>query len=488
MVLVTSEQMQALDRRAMEVQRIPGLVLMELAGKAVAEVVWARRPRRVVVLCGKGNNGGDGWVAARWLAHLGVPQVRVLTLADPADLRGDAAQAARIAMASGIAYEVWQPGVRLPDADVYVDGLLGTGASRPLAGDLAALVEAVNACSPWTVAIDVPSGIDASTGEVRGTAVRAQVTVCMAAQKLGTAVWPGCEYAGEVRVADIGISVPDAPEYARLTTPAWVARVLPPRTPASHKGTFGKVGIAVGEMAGAALLAGTGAARSGAGYVVLGVPGERLVAPYEFIQRPLCADHPHTLADVLADCQALVLGPGWGRRTADWAVVVNRAPQPAVIDADALPLWQPAAGAGAGPRVLTPHPKECARLLGWPMADVQARRLAAAQTLARAAQAVVVLKGYRTIVAAPDGRIRVNPTGDASLATAGSGDVLAGVIGGLLAQGLDPFDAAAAGVYLHGLAGELAGRRLTMAATMASDVVQHLPQAIAAVCQQPPGE
>ncbi|GMA51141.1 bifunctional NAD(P)H-hydrate repair enzyme Nnr [Alicyclobacillus contaminans] len=472
MYLVTSEQMQTLDKRTMARGRVPGLLLMDHAGRHVAERVLLRRPQRVVVLCGKGNNGGDGWTAARWLHHFGVADVTVLSLVSPSDLGGDARRAAEMAEAAGVPWHAYREGMDLPTADVYVDALLGTGVSRPLAGPLAELVDAVNQASPWTIAVDVPTGVDASTGRVQGSAIRAHETVAMAYQKLGTAVTPGCLYAGDVVVADIGI-VRDIPgDCAAFVTAEDVRRVIRPRHPATHKGSFGRVGVAVGAMPGAAVLAGLGAARVGAGWVALGaarLPGH---VPIDFVRR----EQPPTPA-MFEDCTSLVVGPGLGADAPAWMTVVEHHAGPGVLDADALP-WSVTGLRTWSQWVLTPHPKECARLLGWDTAQVQENRLQAARQCAQVTGAVVVLKGYRSIVAAADGRLRVIPTGDASLATAGTGDVLAGMIGGLLAQGATPFDAACAGAYVHGVAGELAGERLGQASVMASDVVDNISRAI----------
>jgi hydroxyethylthiazole kinase-like uncharacterized protein yjeF len=470
--LVTSEQMQALDRRTIQSRRIPGILLMEHAGKAVAEVVLRKRPKAVVVLCGKGNNGGDGWIAARWLKHWGVPSVTVVTTTDVDSLQGDARQAAEMALAADVPYQRYQPGTSIPPADVYVDALLGTGVSRPLTGELAQLVEALNEAPGWVVSVDVPSGVEASTGRVPGAAVRADWTVAMAAQKVGTAVTPGCLYAGTVEVVDIGIERPCGEEYARLTTRDWIRSLLPSRSDDSHKGTFGKVGVAVGSMQGAAVLAGLGAARSGAGLVVLAGRTLPMAAPYDFVQRQVSSNE-----SPFPDCDSVVVGPGLGTEAAEWLTSVRQHSGPGVIDADGLRLLEQL-GTLSDRWVLTPHPKECARLLQWSTDEVQAERIRAAKTLAAATGAVVVLKGYRTILAHPDQRIRVISTGDASLATAGTGDVLAGMIGGFLAQGLDAFDAATAAAHLHGLAGELAGRERSKASVMATDVVEFISRAI----------
>jgi NAD(P)H-hydrate epimerase len=345
------------------------------------------------------------------------------------------------------------------------------------------LVEIMRRKSRRIVSVDVPSGVNASTGEVMGTAVTADVTVCPGLRKLGTAITPGLHHAGTVHVVDIGIDVPGDADMAELVTSASVRVRLPARGPDSHKGTFGRVGIAVGPMQGAAVLAGWGAARSGAGLVVLGHrESPPWQAPPDFVLRAAA----ESAADVFADCQSIVIGPGIGQLAEFWRPAL--AGHRGVLDADGLPLAVAALPAGQGSWVLTPHPRECARLLGWSTEQVQAQRLRAALALAEQTQTVVVLKGYHSVIARFDGAVRVNPTGDASLATAGTGDVLAGVIGSLLAQGLDPFDAAACGAWLHGRAGELAGQQTTAVSTMASDVVDNISRAIHLLFDTAPGD
>lgn len=485
MYLVNRVQMQAFDHRTITELGVPGMVLMELAGQSVAKQVMRRSPSRVVLLCGKGNNGGDGWVAARWLRHWGIADVRVVSLVPPESLGGDALWSATSAIKSGVTVEVVTAGTPLPAADVYVDALLGTGADRALSGPLSDLVSGLNACSPWTIAVDVPSGIDASTGAVSGPAVSAQETVCLGYQKLGTAVTPGCDFAGEVTVADIGIPLWSTEQVARWVTIDQLRQWLPKRHSNSHKGTYGRVGVLTGSMQGAAVLAGLGAARVGAGLVRLihQMPIETAV-PYEFVcQR---ADDESAALD---GCNALVAGPGMGTLTASWAETVKVFRGPIVIDADALRWFHDSAQPSDGQRlVLTPHPKECGRLLGWSTEAVQARRVEAIQQLAQATGAVVVLKGYHSLIASATGDLLVNPTGDASLATAGTGDVLAGIIGGLLAQGLSPLFAAAAGAWIHGLAGEYAGRTKTQASAMATDVIDSISQVLRLVFDTVPGE
>lgn len=482
MYLVTSDQMQALDNHTIHALFVPGIVLMDHAGKNVAEKVRALRSNHVVVCTGKGNNGGDGWVAARWLLHYGV-YVEVLSMQLPDELKGDAGLVAKAAIASGVPWRQYVSGTPLPEADLYVDALLGTGSSRPLQGDLLALVTALNQSGRPILAVDIPTGVNPSTGEVAGTAVRASYTICLAAQKLGTAISPGCHYAGEVEVLDIGISTQSlekqqdlALQVARLTSTEQVRGFLPKRMNESHKGSYGRLAIAVGEMQGAAILAGMGAARVGAGLIMLLTTSPlHMSAPPEFViqTKPDAGEVPPV-------AQALVIGPGLGEGRHDWQKLLTDFCGPRVVDADGLPLLEQVE-ATHHPTIITPHPKECARMLGWSTEEVQAHRLGAARELAVKTGAIVVLKGYHSLIVSPDGRVNVNPTGDASLATAGTGDILAGMIGGLLAEAVDPFEAACAGAWLHGLAGEMAGQEKTPASVMASDVVDCISRAMCAI-------
>ncbi|GLV14372.1 bifunctional NAD(P)H-hydrate repair enzyme Nnr [Alicyclobacillus hesperidum] len=492
MYLVTSEQMRSFDHDTIETYQVPAIVLMDHAGRAVADAVLSHLPKAAVVVCGKGNNGADGWLCARWLKRAGIA-VSVVTLVDPATLQADARLAHSIADAAGVRWQLYEPGVvretvALAQATgkvAIVDAILGTGVSRPLTGEFALVVDEINQVQAAVVAIDVPTGVNASTGEVHGRAVQATTTVAMAAEKLGTAVTPGALYAGQVRVADIGIEMRLDDAIAMYTHPALFRGQYGDRDELTHKGSFGRVGIAVGTMIGAARLAALAAAKAGVGMVVVGGEGAKggEWAPDIVVRSQ--TDVPAAFAD----CQAVVIGPGlgdrahraqaWLRQLADCGV------RRGAIDADALAFvaqdgrFTPV----AGEYVLTPHPKEAARMLGWDVSAVQARRIEAAREIAMRSGAVALLKGYRTIIATPDGRLRVNPTGDASLAVAGTGDVLAGVVGSLLAQGLDAFAAASLGAWLHGRAGELAGQALTRVSATASDVVHELPNALKAYLQ-----
>ncbi len=478
MYLVTSEQMQLFDKQTIESRCVPGIVLMENAGREVALSVAAKRPCRVVVLCGKGNNGGDGWVVARWLKHLGVVHQLVISTVHPEGLASDAKIMYLAAVASGIRFVVSGEVKTLPDADIYVDALIGTGGKGMLRGDAARLAEMLNQRPRgFVMAVDVPSGVDASTGKVSGTVVQADETITFAFQKLGTAVTPGTYFAGRVRVVDIGIEAVGDNPLATWVNPESYRDIWGKRSVDAHKGTFGRLLVISGEMEGAAILAAQGGARIGAGLVAVGYLKElnRLI-PWDFVVKHLTQTH---LPPELNEYSALVLGPGLGSHAEYFAGIWSGYSGKGVLDADGLQLiprefdCEP-----LGNWVLTPHPKECGRLLGWSTDEVQSNRIEAATRLAKSTSSIVVLKGYRALIAAPDGHLLVNPTGDASLAVAGTGDVLAGMIGGLLAQGLKPIDAAAFGVWLHGRAGELAGEQFTKVSTMASDVIDNISRAI----------
>ncbi|GMA57673.1 hypothetical protein GCM10025858_21760 [Alicyclobacillus sacchari] len=331
MYLVTSEQMRSFDHDTIETYRVPAIVLMDHAGRAVADAVLTRAVEAAVVVCGKGNNGADGWLCARWLKRAGVA-VSVVTLVDPATLQADARIAQAIADAAGVHWRLYEPGVvrevvtlaRATGKVAIVDAILGTGVSRPLTGDVALAVDEINQAQVDVVAIDLPTGVNASTGEVLGNAVQAAATVAMAAEKLGTAVTPGALYAGQVHVADIGIEMRVDDATAVYTHPALFRQQYGERDAMSHKGSFGRVGIAVGSMTGAARLAAAAAARVGVGMVVVGGEG---AAGSQWAPDIVVRSQADITA-AFADCQAVVIGPGLGDRAtaqpsgyASWPIV-----------------------------------------------------------------------------------------------------------------------------------------------------------------------
>ena len=509
--VVTAAEMRALDRATIEDIGIPAFTLMETAGRAVAHVAMellddaeesAAVAAHVAVVCGPGNNGGDGFVAARVLRDLGI-DAAVYLATGRAVIRGDAA--AHLAVyerAGGVVRMIDTPqalgdlGDAIAGAAVVIDALFGVGLSRPLENHLADVVSLINHASR-RLAVDIPSGLDADTGRVLGVHVEADVTVTMGALKVALAGAPGFAHCGAVDVADIGVPsgvLATQAVRAGLVEEADVASWIPHVRLLDHKGRRGHVLVIGGMpgMRGAGRLCARAALRAGAGLVTLATAGE-VTADDSVMTRALATN----LGDLLANKQAIVIGPGLGQSepAAGWLGEVLASGVPAVLDADALNLLA-AAGHGepgrldvgdairqaAGPIVLTPHPGEAARLLGTTAAEVEADRLAAARTLAARAHAVVVLKGARTVVCdgtLEDDHCSINPTGGPELATGGSGDVLAGLIGALLAQGVPAADAARAGVYVHGLAGERAATEHGRRGVVSSD----LPLAIARVLE-----
>lgn len=501
--LYDAATMRATDRWAIERCGIPGPQLMAAAGRALADEVVEHVPDGlVVIVCGAGNNGGDGYVAARRLADLG-RDVRVVSTVPPERIRGDAA-IARDRWEGEVV--PWHPGA-LDGAAVIVDAILGTGVSGPVRGTARDAVIAIRVATEGpdripVVACDIPSGVDATTGESPGDAVRAAVTVTFHAAPPGAWIMPGKHLTGRLVVADIGIrppshAVPELPEplCGRLT--ASIVDGLPTRDRAHTKFRSGHVVVLGGSpgMTGAPCLAAQAAMRSGAGYVTIASPAgvSELIAsraPWEALGMALSDDGAGGVAAAAADEVAaaldsrdgtLVVGPGLGRGGDRPQVIRGLAASvlgPMVVDADALnavagdPEALRRAPESRSLTVLTPHAGELARLLDVDADEVGARRLHHARELSARAEAVVVLKGDDTLVVAPDGRVAISPGDAPGLATAGTGDVLAGMIGALLARGTDPFIAASAGVWLHLRAGQAAAQEVGIDGVIASDVTR----------------
>lgn len=515
MIVTTAAEMRRIDALAIERFGVPSEVLMERAGVGAAEALLARFPHvrkaGVVVLAGKGNNGGDGFVVARALKRRRVRCEVILAAA-----RGDVRPPARAKLlawqrAGGktttIAAGDLGPLQRaLAKAGCVVDALFGTGLTGEIGGLAAEAITLVNASGVPTVALDVPSGLDSDRGVPLGVAIEAELTVAFAAPKIGTVIHPGVRYAGELAVVDIGI--PDAAfeevaPAAEAVLAADAAALLRPRAPEAHKGTNGHVVIVAGGRgkSGAVVLASRAAARAGAGLVTAGVPAAEQPAVAARLLEEMTAalpddgdggfafPSPDAYAALLDGKSAVVTGPGIGVSAARQALVqwlVAHATLPMVVDADALNCLAaaPPPGAWGGPdrpRILTPHPGEMARLTGLDTAQVQADRIAVARRFAAARGVIVVLKGARTVVAEPDGRVAINCSGNPGLASGGTGDALAGILGGLLAQGYPPADAARLGVFLHGFAADRVAARRGMIGLLASDVIEELPAATAAL-------
>ncbi|MEA2233168.1 MAG: ADP-dependent NAD(P)H-hydrate dehydratase / NAD(P)H-hydrate epimerase [Solirubrobacteraceae bacterium] len=487
-----AEQMRAMDRWAIQERGIPSLTLMERAGSGLAlEVDRVARRGPVAIVCGKGNNGGDGFVAARLLYELG-RTVRVLRLAEPQSYRGDAAENMR--RLEGM-HEPFTADA-LAGAAVIVDAIFGTGFDGEPRGVAKDAIEAIAAMRAPVVAADIASGVDASTGEAARVSVWATTTVTFAAAKPGHWIAPGKQHTGELRVIDIGIprGAPVTPDVGLLTER--VHALVPGRDPSATNFTSGHVVGAGGSrgLTGAPCLSSEAAMRAGAGYVTALVPASlELVVETRLVEvmsrglrddgGALAPDTAGEALDLVARAGALVAGPGLGRSDGAFAFVrelAARAPVPLLLDADGLNAHAGALDSLAArtpPTVLTPHAGELARLLQITSEEVNQRRLRSARDAARRANAIVVLKGDDTIVAAPDGTAAVNGLSAPALATAGTGDVLSGVIGAFLAKGVDPFAAACAGVRRHVAAGRVAADEVGADGVIAGDVVAALPRA-----------
>jgi NAD(P)H-hydrate epimerase len=506
--------MRALDRRAVTDLHIPGATLMENAGRGAAAALVGllpslgapRRGARVAIVCGKGGNGGDGFVVARWLRRRGHRPV-VLLAARPDDVIGDAGAKLAALRAAGLRPAVVEDAAAaaraLAGAHVVVDALLGTGSRGAPTGLTAALVEAINGSGRPVVALDVPSGLPADGGAPAGPAVRAAATLTFAGLKRGLVEPPGLDVAGRVTVVPIGIAEAEVGRGVAtwLVERADVAARFPPRPREAHKGTYGSLLIVGGSRGktGAAALAARAAMRAGGGLVTTATAASQqpVVAGLvvESMTEPLAETAAGTVAlaagervgELARARDAVALGPGLGLEgeTQELARRLARdLDRPLVLDADALTAiagrLDLVRGAPA-PRCLTPHPAEMARLLGTSVAEVQRDRLAAARGLAADYGVHVALKGATTVVAAADGRAFLNPTGNPGLASGGTGDVLTGIAGAFLARGLPAADALVAAVYLHGLAGDLAAARVGEESLIATDVIEALPAAFAAL-------
>jgi ADP-dependent NAD(P)H-hydrate dehydratase / NAD(P)H-hydrate epimerase len=486
--------MRALEQWTITELGISGLELMERAGTGLADrvaEVW--RSGRIAVVCGKGNNAGDGFVCARILRERGY-EVRVLLLGPAEELSGDART--NYERLPGDAHETFE--ARLIDgATVLVDAIFGTGFSGEAREPAAGAIEAINRARAFVVACDVPSGVDASSGEVHGPAVRADATVTFHAAKPGLWIAPGKSCAGAVTVVDIGISSagPADPSIGLLTDRVTLG--IPRRGRESTKFAAGSVLVCGGSigLTGAPSMASEAAARAGAGYVTACVPAslnlifetrllEPMTIPLPDADGSLEPGGADTVLQRAGRSDALVLGPGLGRESGAFELartLARAAELPLLLDADGLNAHAGNLGSldkRSAPTVLTPHAGELARLVDSDSEAVDARRLHSARRAAGEAQAIIVLKGDDTLIAAPDGRVAVSRGGASALATAGTGDVLSGVIGAYLAKHMDPFHAACAGVLVHARAGQLAAERIGREGVIASDVIELIPHAL----------
>ncbi|MEW6686015.1 MAG: NAD(P)H-hydrate dehydratase [Candidatus Edwardsbacteria bacterium] len=528
--VASSVEMKNIDRRTIEKYNVPGLSLMENAGRSVVEIlekIWAEiqekeieftpdlrhwsggllNRTKVMVLCGKGNNGGDGFVVARYLVNKrAVPAI--FLLGKRREIKGDARTNLENITKMGIPLiEIHNQRLlpkfqeSLKESEIVIDAIFGTGFKGEITGYLARIIEMVNASEKLVIAVDLPSGLDADTGDVQSATIRADVTVTMGLLKRGLLLYPGRMHAGRTFVAEIGMpemGVEEEKIKLSLLQDIDVAQLLPHRFPDTHKNACGIVLVVAGSvgMTGAAVLTSEAVLKAGAGLCYLGLPESlndamesRLT---EVITKPLPQTRDRTL-NLLAEseierlmkkCDVLTIGPGLSQHSETAELVrrvVKKISGPMVIDADGL-------NALAGkpeifkkitmPTVITPHPGELSRLLNTSVEEIKRDRIGKAEEAAQNLGVVVVLKGAPTVIAEPSGLSWINPTGNAGMATAGVGDVLTGVIAGMMAQGLSPLEAAQVGVYLHGLAGDIASEEKTEYSMMARDVLENIPKAI----------
>jgi ADP-dependent NAD(P)H-hydrate dehydratase / NAD(P)H-hydrate epimerase len=522
MKILSAAQMREVDRLTTEVYGVPSLMLMENAASRTVEAIEKKfgpvAGRRALIICGKGNNGGDGAAIARQL-WMRSARADVLLLGRVDEARGDARVNFEIARTltsenSGLRIiEVTDSdGLRQEfnslSPDIYVDAIFGTGLTRAAAGVFEEAINFLNSLSDGSpvIAVDVPSGVASDSQELIGPAVRAQMTVTFTAPKVANVFPPASDYSGELAIANIGSPdelINSSGSHINLVDREMIKQWLESsrRSSFANKGDAGKVLAIAGSRGktGAACLVGAGAMRAGAGLVTIATSesAQPLVASQmllECMSESLVETPSGTIAREAAEPalelaeqrDVLAMGPGLGSAEESTRAfirsVVTKRTRPVVLDADALnslaPWPEPIRGSAELPLILTPHPGEMARLVGKPIPEVVSNRVETAREFAIAHSVIVVLKGSRTCIAAPDGEVYVNPTGNAGMATGGTGDVLTGIIAGLLAQKPDdPLAATIAAVYLHGLAGDIAASRLGTRAMIASDIAAHLGQA-----------
>jgi len=522
MKILTAAQMAEVDRLSTEIYAIPSIVLMENAGRSVvdelARAVPGLNEKRILIICGKGNNGGDGFVVARHLYMRGA-KPEIYLLADPTALKGDALTNWKIVNSIGMPSTILSTPSEIKSClrsleppDVIVDSIFGVGLTKPIGTDFSGVVTWINkaASKAFVVSVDIPSGLFADSSRAQGQAVNACLTVTFTAPKPALALHPACERAGKVVVAPIGspaILLEDNEYRMSLIDRAQVRQALEPRPVDSHKGTYGHVFVVAGSRgkSGAALMTGLAALRSGAGLVTLWLP--------ETLQRDVVGKIPELMTEFLPatsagtasaaginrimasmdQAHALVVGPGLTTQESTRELVreiVRRSPVPIVLDADGINAFSSKRDAlfnELGQSItITPHPGEMARLINTSISEVQKDRVTTARVFSEERKCFTILKGYQTVIASPDGHVYVNSTGNPGMATGGSGDILAGMVGRFVAgwqrkyHGVDLRALAnhlSAAVYLHGLAGDLAAEEVGVESLIATDLLQYLPQA-----------
>jgi ADP-dependent NAD(P)H-hydrate dehydratase / NAD(P)H-hydrate epimerase len=511
MLIVTASEMAQMDRRTIEEIGIPGIVLMENAARGAAafyrEIIPDLLKRRIVIVAGSGNNGGDGFVLAR-LFHEQGAAVTVVCLRPPEKIAGDALTNFKILGKLSVQIIIWDENksfgsqfVHITESGVIIDAILGTGLSSEVRGLYRDVIEAINALGVPVLAVDVPSGLDASTGKILGTAIRAKATATFGLAKIGQLVEPGEEYVGQLKIVEIGIpsTVVKSCNIGRWwLDEEHLSGSLAPREPGVHKGRAGHVAVLSGSMGktGAATLICEGAAHVGAGLVTLFIPSSLNpileVKLTEAMTYPIQETAEHTPAeaaaseilDFMKDKQALAVGPGISLHPETRELVKHlllKAPCPMVLDADALTILadrMELLKELKHPLVLTPHPGEMARLIHGSSRQVQDNRLQIASEFSQQHAVTLVLKGHRTIISAPDGRLAINGSGNPAMASGGMGDTLTGMIAGFLGQGYEPFEAACLGVFVHGAAADRRFAHVASRGLLASQILPEVPHVI----------
>jgi NAD(P)H-hydrate epimerase len=506
MRVLDAGQARATDRWASEELGVPSLLLMENAAIGAADALVESFPKaeRILIVCGPGNNGGDGLALGRQLAVRGLAP-RIVLVVGSRRPEGDAALQLDIVQRLGLPLEELPADCSLQPlraaaehADLVVDALFGTGLSGPLTGRFADVVAALDGVPVPKLALDLPSGLDASLATVPGPALRASVTVTFGAPKIAHVFPPARDLCGEIVVADLGVPLPaPASPGLFLLAEEEVAGFVTARDPSAHKGTFGHLLVVAGGpgRAGAAVLAARAALRTGAGLVTVATPGELVDTVHQGLWEGMCVPLPSRRGggwaaeaverwlDAARGKAAVAIGPGLGLEESTLEGVrqgLGRLDLPVVLDADALGAWAGnlrALRQRPAPTILTPHPGEAARLLATTVAHDARARIATARQAAFEASAIVVLKGHQTLIATPEGDVFINTSGNPGMATAGSGDVLTGVLGALLARGFEPLAAAQLGVYLHGLAGDQAATDVGPSGLLAGEIADAIPAA-----------
>jgi len=509
--IVSSAQMRRIDENAIKSIGVPGVVLMENAGIQVVNQIQkfcdGAFPEHIVIICGKGNNGGDGFVIARHLAGKDV-DTSIVLLGDADNLKGDARTNWNICVKSGIDVQEFTEKDEssrifdlIFDADLIIDAIFGTGLSSPVKGFYEDIINLIDESEIPVVSVDIPSGLSSDTGAIIGSAINAELTVTFGLPKIGTILFPAAGYCGRLEVVDIGIPQVvelEADYTALMLEEQDFVGILGHRDRNAHKGTFGHllvIGGSPGKTGAAAMCAQAGL-RLGTGLVTAAIP-ESLntimeMKLTEVMTLPLPETKDQTIAAAALDpimefcyrIRALALGPGISTQPETAETVRNllvQCPVPVVLDADginALAGHLDILSKRTVPTIITPHPGEMARLMDTSITQIQENRITVANEFAKKYQTIVVLKGARTVIAEPSGRVYINPTGNPGMASGGTGDILTGIIAGALTLGLDPIDAANLGVYLHGLTADLASEELGEASLTAMDIHDFLPESI----------